>query len=147
MWFLNSVYLKGNLVSGYDIFVLALSEKAQLNPNVQVVSLPSPNARCPAGRSLVISGWGYYTIWDKSESVPVILSTSPHEFLWALKQKCGEPHECAEYANQLNDSGSLMCGIGPSTARNGPYKGDSGGINFYIVLIQISILIFYHKLV
>ena len=86
--------------------------------------------------NLVISGWGDYAIWDKHESVPVMLAQPKHKFLWALKQKCGEPHECVP-ANVLNDSSSLMCGIAPSTARNGPFHGDSGGINSSILHIQV----------
>ena len=112
-----------------------------MNPNVQVVSLPSPNAPCPAGRNLVISGWGSYIIWDKSETASVILGKVEHKFLWALKQRCGDLHECGEYTKLLNDSGSLMCAVGPSTSRNGPYKGDSGGKNFLPIQVYIFLML------
>ena len=98
--------------------------------------MPEPDAPCPDGMNLVVSGWGAYPAWG--DSVPelnygsIVLGRPSHKFLWAVKQKCIDKEDCKKYYTRDNVTipfpDSILCAVGPGTGGiNGPYKGDSGG--------------------
>ena len=114
---------------------MALEKEAVIDTGVQIAKLPRPNAPCPNGMNMVVSGWGSYVFWASSEPFLGLgfdyLGAGEHKFLWAVKQKCVpmDFRKCGENAGTLIDPDSLICGIGPDfdTGMNGPYRGDSGG--------------------
>ena len=135
---MNHVFFskKGNLRFGNDIALLATDRKVILDQKVQIANLPEPDAPCPNGMNLVVSGWGAYVVWG--DSVPdldhgsIVVGEPSHKFLWAVKQKCVDKEHCEKLYKLYNRTEpfpeSFLCVVGPRTSGiNGPYEGDSGG--------------------
>ena len=99
--------------------------------------MPEPDAPCPDGMNLVVSGWGTYLEWGQSvpdlNHSPMMFGAVDHKFLWAVKHKCVSKEHCTRHYYQLGNttilfSDTILCIVGPGTGGiNGPYKGDSGG--------------------
>lgn len=116
--------------------MFTLDEQVTLNPNVQIAHLPEPDAPCPNGMNLVVSGWGTYPAWNNSDPLldygPNMLGVQSHQFLWAVKQQCVDKEDCKKHYKfgdvTLDIPDSILCVVGPRTGGiNGPYLGDSGG--------------------
>ena len=99
--------------------------------------MPEPDAPCPDGMNLVVSGWGTYLEWGQSvpdlNHSPMMFGAVDHKFLWAVKHKCVNKEHCTKHlkerANEtIEFSDTILCVVGPGTGGiNGPFKGDSGG--------------------
>ena len=113
--------MKGNIFKGNDIAILVLKTPATLTENVQIASLPAPDASCRAlGKNLVVSGWGLSIIWVAPNEVRY----RRNRFLWAVKQECLDIAQCDSYTGIEKD---VLCIGDLSESRNSAYKGDSGG--------------------
>ena len=130
------LYYKGKVSWGNDIALFTLDRNVTLNQKAQIALLPLPDAPCPDGMNLVVSGWGTYMAWGNSlpelDYGSEVIGRQNHKFLWAVKQKCVHKEHCKklyESRNMTQDiPDSLLCVVGPRTGGiNGPFEGDSGG--------------------
>ena len=108
------------------------NQKMLLTRNVRLAHLPLPDAPCPPGRELIVSGWGTVAIWLGQ----TIVEERENRFLWAVKQECVNVNECDAYKG---DKDALLCTTALSDSRNTATSGDSGGIS----LIKSVVSIYY----
>ena len=100
---------------GYDLAFIVLKEKAIPSSTIQIANLPERDARCPSGKSLVLSGWGLdSTRFYRSK-----------RYLWAVKQQCLNITACPYAAGY---EGAMICIGDEADSRNSACDGDSGGM-------------------
>ncbi|KAK7795603.1 hypothetical protein U0070_021834, partial [Myodes glareolus] len=97
----------------HDIMLLKLQRKAQLNPDVATIPLPSPSDFVKHGNLCWASGWG-------QTGVKGPFSVKLRE----VKLQITGTDGCKYYSNYNNDF--QVCGGTPGFMRT-TYKGDSGG--------------------
>ena len=102
-----------------------LRKPAVLTRNVRVAHLPLPDAPCPSGKELIISGWGSSLIWSPDNT----MRQRRNRFLWAVKQQCVNADQCDKY---VGDKNAVLCVTDLSNTKNSAFVGDSGGIYKYI---------------
>ena len=118
----------GDMFQGYDVAILVLKKPVVLTRNVRVAHLPLPDAPCPSGKELIISGWGSSLIWSPDNTI----KQRRNRFLWAVKQQCVNANQCDKY---VGDKNAVLCVTDLSNTKNSAFLGDSGGINSIIVAI------------
>ena len=101
--------------NGYDLAFVVLKEQAIPSSSIQIVNLPERDARCPLGKSLVVSGWGA----DRTRPYRA------QRYLWAVKQQCLNNDECPSHTRY---EGAMICVGDEGDSRNSACVGDSGGI-------------------
>ena len=106
---------------GEDLAILVLKTPASLSENVKIAHLPEPDAPCPSGKNLIVSGWGRRLVWVGPNAVKAI----KNRFLWAVKQECVDIDRCDAYQG---DKKAALCVGDLSEPRNSAFVGDSGGI-------------------
>ena len=127
-----NIFWIGDVFKGYDVAILVLKRPVVLTRNIKVAHLPLPEAPCPPGKQLIVSGWGRSLVW----SGPNIVKDRTNRFLWAVKQQCVNVDECDLYSGDKN---AVLCVTDLSNAKNSAYRGDSGGM--YLIIVPISV---YH---
>ena len=113
----------------FDIAILVLEEEIVPNEYVKIVNLPEPDAPCPKGMKLIVSGWGFdghKTNWTTETEVK-------HNRLWAVYQECLSLDRCATSEEQ---KGQLLCVGDSENPRNSACMGDSGGNNIVDIVLQ-----------
>ena len=113
--------LIGDAMDGEDLAILVLQKPASLSENVKIAHLPEPDARCPSGKNLIVSGWGRRLVWVGPNAVKAI----KNRFLWGVKQECVDIDRCDAYQG---DKEAALCVGDLSEPRNFVFFGDSGGI-------------------
>lgn len=99
----------------YDVAVLELDSRLVFNKYIQPICLPSPTYVFPAGKSCVISGWGYI-----SEDNPIKPEDLQHATVILLEQTL-----CSElYSHVITDQ--MLC-AGYLDGKVDSCQGDSGG--------------------
>ena len=117
--------LIGDIFQGYDIAVLVLKKPAELTRNVRVAHLPLPDAPCPSGKQLVVSGWGRTLTWSGQGTHKIThIRERKNRFLWAVKQECVNANQCELYSGDKN---AVLCITDLGNTKNAAYVGDSGG--------------------
>ena len=115
--------LSGNLSNrfnpAYDIAVIVLEEEVATSATIEIAHLPSEDAPCPAGRSLIISGWGK----DKMRPFRSL------EKLWAVSQECLDLSSCPRLTAGpgVNPKTNMICVGDSENPLNSGCVGDSGG--------------------
>ena len=103
----------------YDIAVIVLKDEVATSPTIEIAHLPSANAPCPTGRSLVTSGWG------KDNMRPL----RSLEKLWAVSQECLDLSSCPilDAGPGVNPKTNMICVGDSENPLNSACVGDSGG--------------------
>ena len=116
-------WLSGNLTvrfnPAYDIAVIVLKEEVTTSATIEIAHLPSANAPCPTGRSLITSGWGK----DKMRPLRSL------EKLWAVSQECLDLSNCPrlDAGPGVNPKTNMICVGDSENPLNSGCVGDSGG--------------------
>ncbi|XP_067402933.1 mast cell protease 1A-like [Emydura macquarii macquarii] len=99
----------------YDIMLLQLEKKAELNRCVNPIRLPPAHQRVRPGTKCSIAGWG---------------RTSPHIKLFADKLQKADvvvmPDATCTYCRSNYNPSTMLCAGDPEEGKN-PFEGDSGG--------------------
>ncbi|XP_073701199.1 granzyme B-like [Garra rufa] len=98
----------------YDIMLLKLKKKAELNKFVKVMSLPKKNGKTPANVDCSIAGWGLKTPKGNQAS----------DVMREVKLKLQENSKCKEKWQQHFNSETMICSV--SDGRHAFCLGDSG---------------------
>ena len=101
-----------------------------MNKDVQLANLPKPDALCPTGKVMIVSGWGYdfYNL------------TRNEDKLYAVKQQCLDISKCPFY---IGDPKYALCVGDLADPDNSACGGDSGGN--IILVYPLSYAIKYHS--
>lgn len=99
---------------GGDYAIIVLKREVTLNKDVQLANLPKPDALCPTGKVMIVSGWGYdfYNL------------TRNEDKLYAVKQQCLDISKCPFY---IGDPKYALCVGDLADPDNSACGGDSGG--------------------
>nr|XP_054505776.1 cathepsin G-like [Agelaius phoeniceus] len=97
-----------------DIVLLKLEENAEINENVQCISIAKKNERVRAGTKCKVSGWGQTSVTGQMSDV-----------MMEVKLKVQKEKICEQIFPNYQ-SQSMIC-VGDETHKKAAYKGDSGG--------------------
>uniref|UniRef100_A0A8C3NLC8 Uncharacterized protein n=1 Tax=Geospiza parvula TaxID=87175 RepID=A0A8C3NLC8_GEOPR len=97
-----------------DIVLLKLKKKAEINENVQCISIAKENERVRVGDLCTVSGWGWTS--KAGDMSDVLMEV-------ALKVQYAEI--CEQLSNNFQCQ-SMIC-VGDEEEEKATYKGDSGG--------------------
>ncbi|NXF28339.1 CATG protein, partial [Rhodinocichla rosea] len=111
-WVIHPQYSRNGFKN--DIVLLKLKEKAEINENVQCISIAKENERVRAGTKCKVSGWGRTSLKPLGSDVLRVVE---------LKVQKGE---ICEKVFRYYQRQSMIC-VGDENRKKSTYKGDSGG--------------------
>uniref|UniRef100_A0A8C3NG13 Uncharacterized protein n=1 Tax=Geospiza parvula TaxID=87175 RepID=A0A8C3NG13_GEOPR len=111
-WVIHPQYLHKGFKN--DIVLLKLKKKAEINDNVQCISIAKENERVRVGDLCTVSGWGRTSLDPPGSDV-----------LREVELKVQEDKICQRVSSNYQRQ-SMIC-VGDEKEEKATYKGDSGG--------------------
>ena len=100
-----------------DYAILVLQKPVTTNKYIKMAKLPTKDAKCPPGHTMVVSGWG-------DDWYP---PGRPTNKLWAVLQTCLPMDKCPKLKQKKLTEKYFVCAGDPIDDDNSACRGDSGG--------------------